>query len=63
MVNSITKSCVSKLVGMDLFKGYRERHPEAAKMVDKVPIVVCKVVELGMKGAFFVARRVFKDME
>ena len=51
---------IPKLKGMDLLKGYKERHPDAAKIMDDVPIVVCKVAELGMMGAFFMARRVFR---
>jgi glucokinase len=57
LVNSITKVSIERLKSIDMLANFRACHPEVAKMVEGVPIVVCKVVELGMRGAFFVARR------
>ena len=62
-MNSITNSSVPRLKGTDMLAGFKERHPEVAQLVRDIPILVCKVVELGMKGAFFVARRTLRQNE
>ena len=62
-MNSITNVSIPRLVGTDMMASWKERHPEAAFIVDKVPIVVCKVVEMGMKGAFYVAKRTFINQQ
>lgn len=59
LVNSITNVSLPRLKGKDMLASFKERHPEVRKLVEGVPIIVCTVVEMGMKGAFFVARRTF----
>ena len=63
LVNSITNVSLPRLMGTDMLASFKERHPEVAQLVEKVPIMVCKVVEMGMKGAFFVARRSFLQQQ
>jgi glucokinase len=59
LVGSLTNSVLPKLKGRDLFEGFKTRHPEVAKMVENVPIITCKETELGLRGAFFIAKRIF----
>lgn len=61
LVNSITNTLLPRMVGQDMFALFRERHPDVAKLLVNVPVAVCKVVELGMKGAFFYARRIYSQ--
>ena len=61
MVGGLTKSILPKIMGSDFFKGFKERHAEVALFVDKVPVVVCNEVELGLKGAYFMAKQIFSD--
>ena len=63
LINSITNVSLPRLMGTDMLATFKLRHPEVAQLVDKVPIVVCKVVEMGTRGAFFVARRVFINQQ
>ncbi len=61
LTNSITNTIYPRLKGLDMFKPFKERHPDVAPLLEGVPIVVCKVVELGLKGAFFIARRIYSQ--
>ena len=61
LVGGLTKSILPRIVGTDLFKGFKERHPEILQLVDKVPLSVCNEVELGLKGAYYKAKQIFKD--
>ena len=42
-------------------KPWKERHPEIARNFQDLPILVCKEVDLGLKGAFVMARRIIAD--
>ena len=42
-------------------KPWKERHPEIARNFQGFPILVCKEVDLGLKGAFVMARRIIAD--
>ena len=46
---------------MKIIEKYNERHPEMAKLLSKIPIIVSKEVNLGIKGAFVYARRIISD--
>ena len=60
LIGSLTKSLIPKLKGVDLLKGFRERHPEITSIVEQVPIAVCNEIELGLRGAYWVARSISK---
>ena len=60
LIGSLTKSLVPKMKGVDLMKGFRERHPEIVSIIDKTPIAVCNEVELGLRGAYWVARNIYQ---
>ena len=62
LVGSLTNSLLPRLEGVDILKGFRERHPEVEHLVKKAPLVVCKEIDLGLKGAFYVARSILKDL-
>lgn len=62
LVNSITNTLLPKMVGLDMFALFRERHPDVAKLLVDIPVAVCKIVELGMKGSFLVARRIYRHL-
>lgn len=59
MVGSLTNTILHKLKGRDLLEGFKKRHPDVAKLVQGLPIVVCKEIELGLRGAYFIALRTF----
>jgi len=62
LAGSLTNSVLGELLRRDFLKEFRERHYEIAGLAAKVPILVCKELDLGLKGAFYVARRVFNDL-
>lgn len=62
LVGSLTNSLLPRLEGVDILKGFRERHPEVEHLVKKAPLLVCKEIDLGLKGAFYVARSILKDL-
>jgi len=61
LVGSLTNTVLHKLRGRDLFEGFKKRHPEVAKLVENIPIVVCKEIELGLRGAYFIAKRTYNQ--
>jgi glucokinase len=61
LIGGITNSIFPKIQGSDMFATFKKNHPEVESLVKDVPIMVCKVVELGMRGAFFIARRILSQ--
>lgn len=61
LVGSLTNSIISRIKDTDFLAGFKNRHPEVAHVIEKIPIVVCKEIDLGLKGAYFVARRIASD--
>jgi glucokinase len=61
LVGSLTNSLIPKLKGVDILAGFKARHSVIASLVDKAAIIVCKDVDLGLKGAYFVARSILID--
>ena len=55
MVGSLTNSLIPKIKGVDILSAFRNRH-NIGGLVDKAAITVCKDIDLGLKGAYFVAR-------
>jgi hypothetical protein len=46
---------------MKLLEEWKKRHVEFASNIEDLPLVVCREVDLGLKGAFVVARRIIAD--
>ncbi len=46
---------------MNLLEEWKKRHVQFAHNIEKVPLIVCKEVDLGLKGAFVIARRIIAD--
>ena len=63
MIGGITKSFVPFMVDQDILKDFKERHPELKQVLESIPIVYAKEIELGLKGSFVYARRVIKDRQ
>jgi glucokinase len=61
LVGSITNSLIPRIKDKDILADFRKRHPPVAKMVEKIPLLVCKEIELGLKGAYFVARTILLE--
>jgi glucokinase len=61
LVGSITNSLLPRLKDKDILAAHRKRHPPVAHFVEKVPLVVCKEIDLGLKGAFFVGRSILLE--
>jgi glucokinase len=58
LVGSITNSLLPRIKDKNILASPMARHPEVAHMISKIPLVVCKEIELGLKGAYFVARSI-----
>ena len=61
LVGSITNSLLPRLKDKDIVATHRKRHPEVAHIVEKVPLIVCKEIDLGLKGAYFVGRAILLE--
>ena len=61
LVGSLTIAVLDKLKETNLTAKFNERHHEMTKLVNKVPIVVSKEVDLGLRGAYVYARRIIAD--
>ncbi len=61
LVGSLTNALIPKLKGTDILAGFKARHSVVAGLVGKAAIIVCKDVDLGLKGAYFVARQILID--
>ena len=61
LIGGITNSIYPLIKGTDMFATFKKYHPEVELLVRDVPIMVCKVVELGMRGGFFIARRILSQ--
>lgn len=61
LVGSLTNAVLGRLREINITEKYSARHPEIAKLVNKVPIVVSKEVDLGLRGAYVYARRIISD--
>lgn len=61
LVGKLTNSLIEKIKDKDILKEWKQRHPEIIRTIETVPIVVCKEIDLGLKGAFFAARRIISD--
>ena len=61
LVGSLTNAVVDQLKKRNITAAHNHRHPEVAATVNKVPIMVSKEVDLGLKGAYVYARRIIAD--
>lgn len=61
LVGGLTNGIMSELMKKNITEGHNKRHPEVANTVNKVPIIVSKEVDLGLKGAYVYARRIIAD--
>lgn len=61
LVGGLTKAVLERLKEVKITEKFSARHPEIAKLLEKVPIVFSKEVELAFKGAFVYARRIIAD--
>ena len=61
LVGSLTNAILEELQKKNITEGHNKRHPEVASIVNKVPILVSKEVDLGLKGAYVYARRIIAD--
>lgn len=61
LVGSITNSLIPRLKGKDILAAFKKRHPEVSNVVEQTPLLVCKEIDLGLKGAYFVARNVLLE--
>jgi len=61
LIGGITNSIFPRIKDTDMFSEFKKNHPEVEILIKDVPIMVCKVVELGMRGAFFIARRILSQ--
>ena len=61
LVGSITNSLLPRLKDKDILAAFRKRHPEVANVVEQTPLLVCKEIDLGLKGAYFVARNILLE--
>lgn len=60
VVGGLTKTLLPKLVTEDILKSWKDRHPEMKELVENIPLVFCKEVDLGLKGAFVLAKKLSK---
>lgn len=56
LVGSLTNSLIPKIKGVDILAEYKTRHSNISGLVGKAAIIVCTDIDLGLKGAYFVAR-------
>jgi glucokinase len=61
LVGSLTNGILPKISKMKLLEEWKKRHVEFASNIEDLPLVVCREVDLGLKGAFVVARRIIAD--
>jgi glucokinase len=59
LVGNLTNFISPKFKEMDILKDWKERHPEMKKIVDEIPLVLCNEVDLGLRGAGYVARKLY----
>jgi glucokinase len=63
LVGSLTNGILDRLLEMRLLEEWKARHVEFRNNIEDIPIVVCKEVDLGLKGAFVMARRIIADRQ
>lgn len=63
LVGGLTKALLSKIEGRDILAEWKDRHPDMRKVVEEMPLVFCKEVDLGLKGAFVMAKRLAKSVK
>ncbi len=63
LVGSLTNGILPKISKMKLLNEWKKRHVEFASNIEDVPLIVCKEVDLGLKGAFVMARRIIADSQ
>ena len=61
LVGGLTNAIIEELKKKDITAGHNKRHPQLKETLNKVPIVVSKEVDLGLKGAYVYARRIIAD--
>ena len=61
LVGGLTLAVLDRLKEVNIIEKYVQRHPELTKIIEKIPIVVSKEVNLGLKGAYVYARRIIAD--
>jgi glucokinase len=61
LVGSLTNSLIPKIRGVDILASFKARHSTVADLVSKPAIIVCTDLDLGLKGAYFVARSILLD--
>lgn len=61
LVGGLTNAIYEELKKRKITEGHNKRHPQVAATLNKVPIVISKEVDLGLKGAYVYARRIISD--
>lgn len=62
LVGGLTKALLPKIQQTDMLKQWKERHPDMGKMIDRIPLVFSNEIDLGLKGAFVMAKRLAKSI-
>jgi glucokinase len=57
LIGGLTKALLIKIKDRDVLKDWKERHPDMVKIVDKIPLMFSNEIDLGLKGSFFMAKR------
>ena len=58
LVGGLTNAFLGKIEGRDILKEWKERHPEMKKVVEKIPLLFSKEIDLGLKGSVYVAIKI-----
>ena len=61
LVGGLTNGILGKIQNMKLLQEWKKRHVQFEKNIENVPLIVCKEIDLGLKGAFVMARRIIAD--
>lgn len=61
LVGGLTNAVIEHLKKRNITERHNARHPQVAATINKVPIVVSREVDLGLKGAYVYARRIIAD--
>lgn len=60
LVGGLTKSLIQKIKQKDILESWKLRHPQMANVIESMPIVFCNEIDLGLKGAFVMSKRLLK---
>ena len=62
LIGGLTKALLPKIKDRDVLKDWKERHPDMVKIVNKIPLIFSNEIDLGLKGSFFMAKRLISHL-